>query len=183
MLRIFLLGTLWIAAMPLHGQSYASEELFPPIIVNSVDDSVVAMDTACTLREAVNNVNADADTTGGDCGVASAIQFDPMIDGTPIVLSGAAQDDANLSGDLDLLRPASIVGNGPGLTIISGGGIDRVFDVPDEVAGVVFEGLEIREGNSGAEDGGGVSCRAFSCVFRDSLFAMNQTDDDGGGIA
>ena len=37
------------------------------ITVNSTADSAVSGDRACTLREAIANANADADTTGGDC--------------------------------------------------------------------------------------------------------------------
>src|SRR6266550_5592302 len=37
------------------------------ITVNSLASSATAGDGACTLREAINNFNAQADTSGGDC--------------------------------------------------------------------------------------------------------------------
>ena len=37
------------------------------ITVNSLANTVTSGDAACTLPEAINNFNAQADTTGGDC--------------------------------------------------------------------------------------------------------------------
>jgi CSLREA domain-containing protein len=37
------------------------------LVVNSSLDNATASNGACTLREAINNANADSDTTGGDC--------------------------------------------------------------------------------------------------------------------
>ncbi len=42
------------------------------IVVDSALDNDTAGDAACTLREAINNANADADTTGGDCTAGAA---------------------------------------------------------------------------------------------------------------
>src|SRR5258708_6892186 len=46
-----------------------------------------------------------------------------------IVLTGAAGDDANASGDLDIKQSVTIVGSGPTLTVIDAQGVDRVIDV------------------------------------------------------
>ncbi len=64
-----------------------------------------------------------------------------------VTLTGAALDDGNLSGDLDLTKSLTIQGLGPGLTVIDGGGIDRVFDInPTGLAGVnvTLAGMAIR---------------------------------------
>jgi CSLREA domain-containing protein len=37
------------------------------ITVNSTADNMTAQDAQCTLREAIANVNAGGDTSGGDC--------------------------------------------------------------------------------------------------------------------
>jgi CSLREA domain-containing protein len=42
------------------------------LTVNSTADTATAGDAQCTLREAINNVNAGADTTGGDCVAGAA---------------------------------------------------------------------------------------------------------------
>src|ERR687889_164539 len=41
------------------------------LVVNSTDDTTVAGDDKCTLREAILNASAGGDTTGGDCAAGS----------------------------------------------------------------------------------------------------------------
>jgi CSLREA domain-containing protein len=48
---------------------------FSASVVNSLADNAIAGDGLCTLREAINNANADAETTEGDCAMSSAIVF------------------------------------------------------------------------------------------------------------
>ena len=151
------------------------------IVVDSTADTVVAGDGACTLREAINNVNAGADTTGGDCATGSTITFDPSTDGVPIVLTGADGDDLNLSGDLDLAADVTITGNGPALTLVSGGGVDRVFDLRSSAAAITLEGLEVRDGVVG--DGAGVRCNAAVNTLRDCRIVGNAAGDTGGASA
>ncbi len=58
------------------------------ITVNSTADNITAADGHCTLREAIANVNAAADTTGGDCAAGSGggdeIIFSVRVPGTPL---------------------------------------------------------------------------------------------------
>lgn len=51
---------LLLALLPLHAAAVT-------LTVNSVADDTVAGNTLCTLREALANVDAASDTTGGDC--------------------------------------------------------------------------------------------------------------------
>jgi len=104
-----------------------------------------------SLRKAITlaNNNPGADT----------INFAAATNGNPIVLAGSAGENANASGDLDILDGGdlTIQGNGAGNTIIDGGGIDRVFHVCP-VFGcantVTFTGVTIRNGN--VTGGGGI---------------------------
>ena len=150
------------------------------IVVDSTADSVV-VDGDCTLREAINNVNAGADTTGGDCATGSTITFDPSTDGEPIVLTGAAGDDLNLSGDLDVAADVTITGNGPALTLVSGGGVDRVFDLKSAAASITIEQLEIRDGAISG-NGAGVRCNAAVNTLRDCRIVGNTSGGVGGGV-
>jgi hypothetical protein len=65
-----------------------------------------------SLRQAISDAN---NNPGAD-----TITFDAATDGVPIVLSGAADEDANASGDLDILDGGdlTIQGNGTANTII-----------------------------------------------------------------
>jgi hypothetical protein len=105
----------------------------------------------CSLRGAITraNTNPDHDT----------ITFAAVTNGAPIVLDGAASEDANASGDLDILDGGdlTIQGNGAANTIIDGGGIDRVFHVcPGGGCAntVTFNEITIRNGNVFGVGGG-----------------------------
>src|SRR5262245_44482005 len=92
----------------------------------------------CTLRAAIQEANAqpDADSITVPAGT--------------VTLTGAAGDDAAESGDLDILGPVAISGQGPAATIIDAGKIDRVFDVIEPTATVSIASLTVRNGFSGA---------------------------------
>jgi hypothetical protein len=45
-----------------------------------------------------------------------------------ITLTGAADDDANATGDLDILKNLTMLGAGPD-TILDGANLDRIFEV------------------------------------------------------
>lgn len=144
------------------------------IVVDTTAD-IVGMDGDCSLREAIDNANAGADTTGGDCEVASIITFDPATDGIPIVLTGAADEDANVSGDLDIAVDVTLIGNGRDATILDGGEIDRVLHVLSSADTFALEGIEIRNGQppEAGSDGGGILVAAHTalrdCRLRDSV--------------
>ncbi len=53
------------------GASAAPYRSLATITVNSLEDTAIAGDAKCTLREAIANANADAQTTGGDCAAGS----------------------------------------------------------------------------------------------------------------
>jgi fibronectin-binding autotransporter adhesin len=106
-----------------------------------------------SLRQAITDAN---DHSGAD-----TITFAAATNGVPIVLAGAAGEDANASGDLDILDGGdlTIQGNGVANTIIDGGGIDRVFHVCPGGActnTVTISGVTIRNGKPGLGAGGGV---------------------------
>ena len=116
------------------------------IIVTATADTV-ATDTFCTLREAINNLNAGADTTGGDCIAGDGINDTINVPAGTYTITGAAGDDANLSGDFDIAKAVTITGAGQTLTFIDGGAIDQVFDVTIIVP-VTFDGVTIQNGNN-----------------------------------
>jgi CSLREA domain-containing protein len=158
-----------------------TESLGPVIVVDTTVD-VVAIDGSCSLREAIDNANAGADTSGGDCTVATTITFDPATDGIPIVLGGAADEDNNASGDLDIAVGLTLLGNGRDLTILDGDQNDRVLHVLSSADTFALEGIEVRNGRPPAERGGGLLVGAHSAL-RDCRLRDNEALEVGGGVA
>lgn len=104
-----------------------------------------------------------------------------------IVLTGAPNDDANVSGDLDVTKNLTIVGAGAELTIIDGDGLDRIFHVPSGVTASI-SGLTMRNGYIDPHDpslfepsGGGLLTRG-NVALSDVIVERN-TAQGGGGIA
>jgi hypothetical protein len=143
-------------------------------IVTNTNDSGLG-----SLRQAITDAN---NNPGPD-----TITFAPAINGIPIVLSGAAGEDANASGDLDILDGGdlTIQGNGAANTIIDGGGIDRVFHNCPSVGctnTVTLSGITIRNG-SVTGSGGGICNRAtFGTLIVDNSTISGNTAEWGGGI-
>lgn len=98
-----------------------------------------------------------------------------------ITLTGAAGENANASGDLDILKSLTIQGAGPDVTIIDGGGLDRVFEVVAS-ATVTLSGMTIRNGSTGGRHSGGGILNHGALMLGSSLVSGN-TASDGGGIS
>ena len=148
--------------------------------VNSLADTVSAGDGACTLREAINNVRVGVDTTGGDC-VAEAGDTDiiNLPTGT-ITLTGAADDDQNRSGDLDINKSVIINGDPDGSTISGGSDgttvTDHVFDISGG-ANVTLNSITVSNGYANG-DGGGIRNVNSNLTLNASVVS----DNLGGGI-
>src|SRR5258708_37670707 len=99
------------------------------------------------------------------------------------VLSGAAGDDAALSGDLDITGDLTLTGAGTASTIIDGGGVDRVLDIDPSGAGVnvTITNLTVRGGNAAGEAGGGIRNRGTLSLNNVTLSA-NSSGINGGGL-
>ena len=133
-----------------------------------------------SLRQAIHDAN---NNPGAD-----TITFAVATNGVPIVLAGLAGEDANASGDLDILDNGdlTIQGNGATNTIIDGGVIDRVFHVcPGGGCAntVTFIGVTIRNG-SVTDGGGGIAnsgtLNLQNCTIGAS--SLGNQADYGGGI-
>jgi hypothetical protein len=132
-----------------------------------------------SLREAITLAN---NNPGADI-----ITFTAATDGKPIFLVGTPGEDANASGDLDILDGGdlTIQGNGAANTIIDGGGIDRVFHVcPDGgcTNTVTLSGVTIRNGIEICANGGGIYNRGGTTTVTGSCILNNTAAIEGGGV-
>jgi hypothetical protein len=105
-------------------------------------------------------------------------------------LSGVTED-ANASGDLDfqggVATPLTLRGGGPRMTIIDGGGADRVVDVgPGRV--LTIEGVTLQNGDATknssptAKRGGGLFLATGSTLTLRNVTIDNNKAESGGGI-
>ena len=146
------------------------------LVVDRTDDAVgvdwcTSAPDDCNLRGAINRINFRA---GGDI-----ITFAASTNGIPMAISLPGYDNKNRVGDFDILKPVTIVGNGATNTLISGNGIDRVFNIMAPGGVTTIEGVRIFAGNSNL--GGGISAWwAFTLI--NSVVTQNYSPGGGGGI-
>jgi fibronectin-binding autotransporter adhesin len=149
-----LLWTLASVAVP-PPTAHAQEFIVDTTTDNPALNACTAANNDCSLRGAISKASANP---GPD-----TILFAGALDGLPVVLVGASGENANASGDLDILDGGdlTIQGNGTAYTTIDGGQNDRVFDVCPGggcTNTVTLSGMTIRKGSVGGiiGSGGGV---------------------------
>jgi CSLREA domain-containing protein len=140
-----------------------------PIVVTTTADEFGG-GVGCSLREAIQSANTGSNF-GGCTGANAAANTITLPAGT-YTLTGAADEDSNASGDLDIEGTLTINGDAAKTTIIQAGtdstnGVDRVLDILGN-ATVEINGVTIRYGQApdGIDGAGNAACRG----------------DDGGGI-
>ena len=135
----------------------------------------------CSLREAIQASNTEAPFGGCPTGVDNDTIVLPA--GTYTV-TGAAGDDANVSGDLDVTDPHNTEILGTGTVIIRSGGGDRVFHHSFGGGDLDLRNLTISNGVApGISDGGGILNQIGILDVRSSTIRGNVAPISGGGIA
>ena len=147
----------------------------------------------CSLREAIQSVNTNAEF-GGCTGSGDIISLPA---GT-YTLTGAAGEDDNASGDLDVKSNLTIYGADEKTTLIQAGtntsnGVDRVMHIfagyTVEINDVTIRYGKAPDGVDGASDatctgshGGGIySDSDTTLILNDCVVAYNRAGDGGAG--
>lgn len=157
------------------------------ISVNTYND-VVAVDGACSLREAVTAVNKSAASgnVNGECAAGDGNNDTIVLTaGTYHLTITGANEDLNAKGDLDLRASMTIAGAGMGsttidATLLSSGGVpDRVVQIVGPSIQVTLQDLMISGGHApdaaspgapGAPGGGILVSNATLTLQRVELF-------------
>jgi CSLREA domain-containing protein len=168
------------------------------ISVNTTSDVATNGDGLCSLREAVNAAATD-DSPSGDCVSGSGPDTIVLPHGT-YTLAGAAGEDLNASGDLDVRdvvgdgsqQDVTFQGAGDGTnlatdTIIDANGVDRAIDVQDDgpTTGIDAAVNDVTiENGSVTGDGGGVRMQDTNGTVTVNRSTIQDSDatGDGGGL-
>lgn len=163
------------------------------ITVDSTDDGLVT-DGKCTLREAIEMVNAS--WTVSDCGTGSGYDVISLAGSYYRLSLAGANEDNNASGDLDIFPTTSAVprvltirGSGATATIIDGNRLDRVFHLVGRNDRLVLRDLTVRNGrlpNPSSHGGAGVlswgDIELYNVIIENNATSGTSTDDVGGGL-
>lgn len=163
------------------------------IIVTGGGDTVAAGDGLCHLREALNNANSDSDSTAGDCATGSGHDI-IMIPAAPLIMvRSGANEDANDTGDLDILDDVTFQGEGAGLSLIFGDVDDRVLHIVTAgiqveindltISGGIITGSVLPFPTALSHGGGGVLNEGGNLILNGTYVRDNLLDNSAGGDA
>lgn len=141
----------------------------------------LAADSACSLREAIQAANANAQVDTCPAGGASTTII--LAAGTYTLTLAGRDEDLNQAGDLDIAAHISIQGADRDATVIDASALgDRVFDIHPGAA-LALARLSLRHGGSSLADldGGAIFNRGVLALESTEL-AYNTAGGDGGAI-
>ncbi|HBL44740.1 MAG TPA: hypothetical protein DDZ90_15240, partial [Planctomycetaceae bacterium] len=137
------------------------------IVVDTLDDVVDAGDTVTSLREAINQANANP-------GIDNII----LLPGTYDMDIAGTNENNNASGDFDILDELNIFGQGSGTTIIDADNLDRIFHTGGGVS-LSLSNMSLINGD--ADDGGAIFAEGDT-TLNQVIFQGNNADFLGGAI-
>jgi CSLREA domain-containing protein len=152
------------------------------ITVNTTADNTKRHDHHCTLREAIANVNASADTTKGDCaaatGAGDTIVFALALPTTITLTTGS---ELAVSKDVTIAGPANVGAASAGVIIDGNQHGTRVFNVT--AGSVVLKNLTIQNGGSDGLGGVGITVANGAKATLNGCTLIDNEDDRGVGGA
>ena len=122
------------------------------IVVDTGADPALSTPGVCSLRQAIQASNTHA--PAGGCPAGSGADSIVVAVSQIQISQAGADEDNNLTGDLDVASNVSIVGNG---AVIDGGSLDRIFDVHS--GQLILSDLVLTSGNvvqTAAPNGGAI---------------------------
>jgi len=167
----FILAIITISLFGVQNAQSAPLGLHNPTKLTDSADGVCDL-ADCSLREAITASNTD--------GVDSTVNL--LADATYMLTMPGQFDDANNSGDLDILADVTINGND---ATVQQTASDRVFELyPVVFGGVTINNLTITGGNEVNlnEGGGGIAQNAGSLTLNNVTVTDNDAIFHGGGI-
>lgn len=161
------------------GTAFAARAGAATLVVDSLADGPPAAGAPCTLREALESINAGVAgfgcvASGPPFGSNDRIAFAPGLSGSVLLSPG--------QGPLVVSRPVAIEGPGPSALAISGNGATGLLRL---AANARVAGLTLSGGNGAGLPGGGAVAidGAGEVSFADMAFSGNVSPVHGGAVA
>ncbi|MBI2021675.1 CSLREA domain-containing protein [Candidatus Daviesbacteria bacterium] len=151
----------------------SQEILAATITVNTTNDEL-NINGSCSLREAIQAANTDAAVDSCTAGSGTDTINTPA--GTYTLGIVGPGENANATGDLDILGNLTINGAGATTTIIDGGAIDRVFEIHSGTT-VQINKVTVQNGNRSGVLNRGILTLTNSTITNNSIATFG-----GGGI-
>lgn len=158
----------------------------PEIVVNTNVDEL-NNDGDCSLREALQAANTDS--VVDQCPAGFQHDYITIPGGSFTLTLTGSGEDANQTGDLDILDGVSLTGAGADQTIIDANGNDRVIQILQNNVLVELTGITIQNGYAPSGAGLSIPINITNVVvnIRNSTIRNNQIQPgifstDGGGI-
>jgi CSLREA domain-containing protein len=166
-------------AQAAHAATFAVNSTADQPDANAGDHLCITDAATCTLRAAVQEANADG---GANTILIPHGRYRLTI--PPATEAGFAGQDSADAGDLDITGTLTIRGAGARQTVIDGGGLDRVFSIPNTAVASISD-LTITGGDSTGggtskeiDMGGAIFNTGTLTLYRTALVGNNA---DGGG--
>jgi CSLREA domain-containing protein len=141
---------LMLVGLPRIGALPAKAATTAVINITTTDDELNT-DQDCSLREAIQAANTD--TAVDACAAGSGADTINIPAGTYIITIPGTNEDANATGDWDVLSPITLQGAGMGNTVLNGGGLDMVLHGIN--TDLTIRSLTITNGDGGMLQNGG----------------------------
>jgi CSLREA domain-containing protein len=150
------------------------------IVVSTTNDDFNANPASCSLREAIWAANNNSALQAPGCIAGSGNDTIDVPAGTYDLTRPGPNENADLTGDLDVTDLATIQHIGKGSTVVDAKGIDRAFNTT--APGVTISGLVIRGGSSPTSTSGGGILNSGVLTVIGSTITGNASGFHGGGI-
>ncbi len=171
--------TTWVSAQDGPAPNAVEAPSGTSITVNTVADELNS-DGDCSLREALQAANTDAAVDACPAGNGWDTIMVPA--GTYVLTKAGSGEDANATGDLDVLDSVTILGASAGTTIFDGNNADRVLHVDPTGLGVALDLRDVTVTKGSSDAGGGLRAANGLTRIQDSVFRANSATGSGGAI-
>jgi len=187
--RITFIAVLILTFGQLTPQPAAASALEASIIVSSHVDVINYDDHLCTLREAIIAANTDSTPAFGfgECRAGSGSDTIILESGIYIFTIDGDNENASLTGDLDITSPITIQGSGKDCldptkecTQINADSLDRVFEVSRH-GNLTLQNVLIHNGSTYNENGGGIY-NGGNLTLDNAAIVDCSANGQGGGL-